>query len=83
MLLPPLRVAYFAPLSVVVALVTFFFLGAIGSAQLSNFFREVGRRNVCSNNLRQLALALVTYDTVKSVYPGYHTALVSKKDGKT
>src|SRR5262245_57255488 len=70
------------PFSVVAAVVTLFLLGAIGSAQLFNF-RETGRANACRNNIRQLALAIVLYDSAKNAYPGYHMGMVSKKDGKT
>lgn len=35
--------------------------------------REAGRRAACSNNLRQLALALVSYETAKKQFPEAYT----------
>ena len=45
------------------------FLGAIGSAQIFGF-REAARRTKCTNNLRQLALAVHSYhDTLNQLPP--------------
>ena len=33
--------------------------------------REAGRRNTCSNNMRQLALAVTNFSSAKGTYPGY------------
>lgn len=37
--------------------------------------REAGRRNTCSNNMRQAALAVTNFVSSKGVYPGYVEAL--------
>lgn len=37
--------------------------------------RETARQATCSNNLKNLSLALVAYETSKNVYPGYSTDL--------
>jgi hypothetical protein len=50
------------PLSLFVAFVTLFLLAAIGSAQLFNF-GESARATTCRNNLKQLGLATVIYET--------------------
>lgn len=33
--------------------------------------REAGRRNTCTNNMRQLAIAVTNFVTAKGAYPGY------------
>lgn len=33
--------------------------------------REAGRRNTCSNNQHQLALAMINYDSTRHYFPGY------------
>jgi len=47
-----------------------------------NAAREAGRRSVCQNNIRQIALALVNYDSQKQSMPGILNARISKRDGQ-
>src|SRR5437016_1560918 len=55
--------------SLFTAIVVLLFLGAIGSAQIFGF-REAARRTKCTNNLRQLALAVHSYhDTLNQLPP--------------
>lgn len=42
--------------------------------------REAARRTQCSNNVRNLTLALVNFETSKKRYPGYLEAFGSKRD---
>jgi prepilin-type processing-associated H-X9-DG protein len=58
------------------ALVVLFF-AAIGSAQIGQLF-ESGRQTTCKNNLRNLALALISYDSQFNQLPGFHDFI---KDG--
>jgi prepilin-type N-terminal cleavage/methylation domain-containing protein len=44
--------------------------------------RERGRMTQCSNNMRQLAMALTNYETQKQVFPGY-TNLLGRVSGTT
>src|SRR4051794_29321442 len=37
--------------------------------------REAGRRAVCLNNVRNLGLALASYESSHKVYPGYRDVL--------
>lgn len=37
--------------------------------------REAGRRNTCMNNLKQMSMAVVTYDGKKQAIPGWRNAL--------
>src|SRR5687768_16715508 len=34
--------------------------------------RESGRSNTCRNNLRNLSLSVIQYETNRSAYPGYN-----------
>ena len=45
--------------------------------------REAGRRNTCINNLKQLALALTSYDTQMKRLPGYANELFNPNAQKT
>jgi prepilin-type processing-associated H-X9-DG protein len=46
-----------------------------------NAARETGRRAVCLNNMRQVALALVNYDNTRNGLPGISNERISKNDG--
>ena len=39
--------------------------------------REAARRNTCSNNQHQLGLALISYESAKRLFPGFHMQLRS------
>ncbi len=41
--------------------------------------REAGRRNTCSNNMRQTALALMTFEQNKHGFPGYVNVVHNKR----
>jgi prepilin-type N-terminal cleavage/methylation domain-containing protein len=38
--------------------------------------REAGRRNTCLNNQKQVALAMINFESAKRYYPGYANAIV-------
>jgi prepilin-type processing-associated H-X9-DG protein len=59
-------------LLIIFAILLFLCLPRIGS-------RESGPRNTCSNNMRQLALALQYYEQHHRAYPGYANVIKNKR----
>src|SRR5437588_9392185 len=47
-----------------------------------NAAREAGRRAVCQNNMRQVALALYNFDSSRNTMPPLATVRTSLNDGK-
>src|SRR5690349_13467727 len=46
---------------------------------LLNTAREDGRRTVCQNNIRNLGLAIASYESQRRAYPGYRNAITVNK----
>jgi prepilin-type N-terminal cleavage/methylation domain-containing protein/prepilin-type processing-associated H-X9-DG protein len=44
--------------------------------------RESGRRAVCLNNMRNLGLALISYESSRKMYPGYRDTLTTNNGAK-
>lgn len=45
--------------------------------------REAGRRNTCSNNQKQLATAMISYDSARHYFPGYCNAVYATNGTST
>src|SRR4051812_24787775 len=41
--------------------------------------REAGRRNTCANNMRQVGVAMMTFENTKKSYPGYANVINQKR----
>ena len=63
---------------VVVVVVVLVLVGALASMQLLAA-REANRRDLCINNLRNIALALIGHESTHGAYPGYANVIKDKR----
>ena len=47
-----------------------------------NAARESGRANTCRNNMRNLALAVISYESTSGAYPGYYDGIRSSSSNR-